>query len=530
MTYVLNDIKKENVKRTSDCHKIFHKMMSNIDSAFDEEKKYPRYNYETFKQRVLQRLLSLLLPAFALKMGEWINNSEDQWPIEGHVELGGIIVNSKNWKCSISKKRLFKSVLSYLSQWFKINYSLIFCFSLVKNADMRSSSIIYGVGKENVFIEEDDSRFVDFCQHGSIDSLKECSNIIVELVNSGGGSLSNNSSSTIYAKNPILFLLSSSKLGFKKRLRLLLKNFVKLAQVMSLTVTNPLLMILSRDFAYEDTVQLLDDGGFIYSIELTTSNYNCQYLWMREINQRKFQLNLIWYALNVQNPVTNDETEVVTPPGFRYMYVDKSWVWNEEHIQVLNRLNVLGTKSICGPLVWHLPERANAKINNKFVITIFDVAPHLKSFSDSSGFIDNYYKPSNMISFLKETIEVIDEVRNCTNIEVLFRIKRKRDYNPHHEPTYISLLEGYISDNKVEGLPFHQNIYSIVDESDLCIVAPFSSPLYIANERNVKAFFYDPTMLISSLGIPISSDQFVAGRKNLKNEILELICSSNNLN
>jgi polysaccharide biosynthesis PFTS motif protein len=255
----------------------------------------------------------------------------------------------------------------------------------------------------------------------------------------------------------------------------------------------PMISILGRDFAYHAMLAHLNHEALIECIVITNTNYSAQPLWMTDLPCRRFLTHMVWYSQNTIPLVYADDPIGSELPNYRHMRVDVSWVWTVQYSAYLRSLEVPGKINVVGPILWQLPPAADIgrARKNDLVIVVFDVTPVTDERAGKIGLFRNYYNAVNMSGFLRGVVRVKEMLEQDAGKRVRVLLKHKRGFNSGHDHRYIHFVEELEVKGKVELISFNANIYELISQADIVVVAPYSSPAYIADHLAIPSIFFD---------------------------------------
>jgi polysaccharide biosynthesis PFTS motif protein len=150
--------------------------------------------------------------------------------------------------------------------------------------------------------------------------------------------------------------------------------------------------------------------------------------------------------------------------------------------------------------------------NNKY-ICVFDVIPQKKYFHDVFISTLEYRTYINSFNFLNDIYEVALKY----NYTIVW--KGKRDLVSNHSNSYRKLINNFINRPNVYAIDPNISAFKIINNSNLVISMPFTSPAFIANQMNIKSIFYDPSENISLNDRGAQGLLLIQGKSRLDNYI-----------
>jgi polysaccharide biosynthesis PFTS motif protein len=245
---------------------------------------------------------------------------------------------------------------------------------------------------------------------------------------------------------------------------------------------------------------------------------------MTDLPNRRFSSEMVMYSLNSSGLVFKDDPVMANHPSIRHLRSDIIYIWNDSYRETLNQEKIFCKTVVVPPVVWYLPKAVSIKscmsIRN---ICIFDISPLSSQALHNRGLRGQYYSTSTMKSFIEDIILAsnwAEEVLSC-NIQII--LKHKRLPSNNHDFSYFQYVKNLCSNNKKFHLASEdENLYSLISDSDLVIVIPYSSPAYLAMDLKVPTVFYDPTGDLLFLGRN-SEVLFCSGRTELEEIMIKNI-------
>ena len=230
---------------------------------------------------------------------------------------------------------------------------------------------------------------------------------------------------------------------------------------------------------------------------------------------------MVWYSQNARPLVYredgSDEFQYDNEPRCRHICVDETWVWTNGFEKWLRGLGITGPIHVVGPILWYLRETPTLHKDTDIRVVVCDVTPLQNDVALGIGLAENYYSGTNMTQFIEEALWVCRELEERSGRPVQLSLKHKRSYNMKtHDSGYIDYV-GRLSaaGGRIELLPSGTNMYTLFENSDLVIVAPYSSPAYVASTVGVRAIYFDPTKELVPTFEPAPLVEFASGRAEL---------------
>ena len=207
---------------------------------------------------------------------------------------------------------------------------------------------------------------------------------------------------------------------------------------------------------------------------------------------------MMWYSMNGQG-ISRDFT---SPEGINLSEVkgkiDLQLVWTESHRALLLNEGV-GQVKVVGSCLFQTnhelisPRRRTSQLR----VLFFDVAPIREKVPDNIkrelNLQDSLYNYDFCSLILIESISILDSFAQSRGISLNVILKPKRisqrsqfNYNAR----YYNLLRNLIvRERRFSVASPHLNLYTMINDADLVIGPPYTSPIFVASELNVPCCY-----------------------------------------
>ena len=415
---------------------------------------------------------------------------------------------------------LWRSLREFALHWFYLFGAATAALWRSAAARQGPATLVSGVGAADLCPGGDDTQFIDYCRSGTISVLRSASSIIVQAARNTRSSQPGWAS---YARHPLSRLLRESGLSPVDYLRFCGLHLTCAWLYLSDTARFPLLCMLARDYAYFAAASMLNRGGLIENIVITNSQYSQQPLWMTDLPGRRYHVHMVFYSMMGSAFVYKEAPVNAVFPAFRYLRADDYWVWTEGQAQFLRSLGVPGDFHVKGPLVWRRPAARRPDCRS-LSIAVFDVTPISPQTEKLLGLPYNYYRTSNAIAFLSGILAAREQLNKQLDGQLRIILKHKRAYHAIHDVRYREQIDAWCNvDRHMDLAPPDCNILSLIEDAKVVIVAPFSSPAYIAAHLGVPAIYYDPGSELLPTFEPHPLIHIAAGPEELQDLLIKLI-------
>jgi len=282
---------------------------------------------------------------------------------------------------------------------------------------------------------------------------------------------------------------------------------------------------LWRDYAEHSVAVAMNKNRLIEVNIITNSNWLQQLLWMSDLPNRRFETHMALYSLNSSILKFKTDAVVSAHPSIRHLSVDLIWIWDAFYAEVLFNEKVFCRTKVVAPILWYLPSGIPVRQSLQCRrICVFDVTPVTLQALIGRGLLGCYYNAETMKSFLDNVIAAAEDVKERLDCEIEIILKHKRKQTAASDQSYFDHVK-LLCDNYsyLHLMEEDTNLFSLIADSDLIVVIPYSSPAYVANFLGIPALFYDPTCEILESYEASSPIRFTAGLENLKNEMMSVL-------
>ena len=448
---------------------------------------------EQIQNRLKQKFVSSTLHLYGKKFSDFvvINNSV---PSDAQFyDLNSIKVNAQS-KVELSLIVKVKSLLEFISEWFLFLVCIILNRFTANKIETGSVSLLFGLGQESILNENSDKRFVNYLKSydkHKIEPLGQFESLVVQ----SDTRIKSTADHIFYSKYPQAFIFKKYNFKWMQYFKIFGLHFLSLGDFFKIVVCHPELISIARDFSCLRVFSYISGLGLIKDIMYTMSNCTYQPLWMRLAQTKKPKINKVHYSQNCRQLVYKDYLHEAVNPYFFEVFADTAWVWTDDFKQFVSQVYKCSDVRAVGPIMFYLPtEASSAQFNQtEFNISLFDVTPFNDDYIKSIGVLNNYYSSENLKKFLHDLIHVSIQIEKELNLKINIFLKHKRSYHKLHEQSYIDLCSQYISQKKIITIPFEENIFNFIADTDLSVAIPYTSTAHICAHYGKESLYYDPT-------------------------------------
>lgn len=481
------------------------------------------FSSKDISHRIVQRFISSVLAEFVAFSAEKSGLENGVFSI-GDLKFRNYAIKKIKDKYRISLNGLF--FIRNFAEYFAFFFTglAVFFLAPVLNGfklKRKSTTILYGVGADSLDVKNQYKQFVEFCENSKITPLNRAHTLTIhtglKLTPSSNGYLS-------FSRHPIHQLIIDNPPTFMEFLTVLGDFLLGLYLFFRASLKSPVLMALSRDIAFLPLVNYLSRINAIESIVYTNSNYDSQPLWFREFLGKTFNVHMVFYSQNTIPHIYSDFPVSVPIPNNVYLTADTFWVWTQTFENYLKGIGVKGEFKIVGPVLWYLdnPDFHETQ-KDRQVITVFDVTPMTEMHAAKLGLLDNYYNVTNCQKFINQIVSNVEKLNQQFNSKFELLLKHKRSYQDIHDHSYIDLITQLVHSNKLKLIEHNANLYELIQNSDLVIVIPYSSPALIAEYYKIPVIYFDPSESLSFDKDIWGNFDFIAGEPRLFEKMKKLL-------
>ncbi len=472
---------------------------------YDEYVKYlKKINFETdfetdlitkeqIQNRLKQKFVSSTLHLYGKKFSDFvaINNSV---PNDDHFsDLNSIKVSAEN-KIKLSLSLTLRSLIEFGFEWFLFLVCIILNRFTRNKIQTQSVSLLFGLGQESILNENSDKRFVNYLNSydkHKIDPLGQFDSLVVQ----SDIGIKSASVNIYYSKYPQAFIFKKYNFTWKQYLKIVGLHFLSVIDFVKMIVFHPELVLIARDFSCLRIFSYMSDLRLIKDIMYTTSNCTYQPFWMRLAQTKKPKIHKVHYSQNCRQLVYKDYLNEAVNPYFYEVFADIAWVWTDDFKQFVSSVYKCSDVRVVGPIMFYLPANVsnNHFTKSEFNISLFDVTPMNDTFASSIGLLNNYYSPCHLKLFLNDIISTVIEIEKDLDIKINIFLKHKRNFHKVHEQSYINLCQLLADQKKIKLVPYNENIFNFVLDTDLSVAIPYTSTAHICAYYNRQSLYYDPT-------------------------------------
>ena len=508
----------------SDLHHNYNILISSLGEKINIKTTFfSEFKKSELKKRLIQKIDFDLFRSYGNFVNKRIRNGLTPFPeLNGVLNIKDFTIDFNNDKFKISIKLFIKCSFFFIYNYIILIFQILKIF-FIKKVNIDSKNILL----ENLFnvssqISLKDS--LDTISQSKLDILKEDL-----LVRGNLGFKVPNDESIVFDKHPFIFLLKNKAFSSKNLFFLFFEVFIFPLKFFYKCITNPLLVLLYKDFLIFPVVRFVNKRGKIKSIIFTTSQIHQQELWSRDFEGRKFESHFLNYSNNSNQFIYKKSKYKTHYPWLKHIVVDNHWVWTEVQKKYYKFLGHLGKSRVVDPILVNFPRILTNKHSNDLYIAIFDIPSFRFSFIKKHGIINFYYSLQNNSKFYNDIINVVDELQLYFGLNIKILLKPKRG----SQKIYYSKGLKYISElsksnNNFETVSHDTNIYSLISNSLCSISIPYTGTASVSSFLNKPSIYYDASNMLAKPDLCDENIEYIYSKELLKQSLKKII--SNKIN
>ena len=355
--------------------------------------------------------------------------------------------------------------------------------------------------------------------------VKNYNNFLNNAFNLDGYNLFNNKlfhfNKYIFFKEPLIPAFLISKASYKELIYIVFFHFCSFFYFLKLITKNRIFSYLYKDYSFYSIGMFLSQEKSIKNIFYNNTSCASQYFFLRN---EKFNTIFFPYSFNFVDPLFNDNHNYTDPLAKRIfaqhaILPDKSFVKLFSEYKFINNFSFnknLFLKYFSQPKS-NLLSKYNLNINEKKIISIFDVAPYKRKnlrsiYYNKTGGI---YNSNYIIKFYKDLLKFYSR----KDFVFILKVKRNILNDDIYDERYLKFIESLNRKPNIILVDNDINLVDLIKSSYAIIGVPFTTPVLIASLFNSNTYFYNPLKkIIFSDFLPINC-RMINGFHNLKIKI-----------
>ncbi|MFZ4712625.1 MAG: hypothetical protein ACOYL6_02830 [Bacteriovoracaceae bacterium] len=315
------------------------------------------------------------------------------------------------------------------------------------------------------------------------------------------------------SKNPLKYLAKKENRGMLAAASFFYEQTTIFFELFFQALKKQELFFLFPDLSYLALIKYFNRQGLLKNYAVSNSYFISQNLSIFALKDRKHATQLLFYSSNLKELQTKDTDDFADLPHCYYLFGDVAYCWNKElehWIQVTNPQ--MKTKIVGTYLPW-LNRQPTSAPHTHFTVILFDNPPLVKSILKKAiGRDEAYNSLTTAVSFLQDSINSIRELEVALGVKCEIKLKSKRK-SPYLIAEYFDYIDTL---KKVEIMDVEDDLFPIINSSNLCICIPFTSVAYIASSINIDSVYYDPTSKVELNILLDPKMSFASSQQELK--------------
>lgn len=506
------------------------KTISRLNFSNLEGAKVLCYSPSALVRRIQQNILTLTLSDYMNYFGDkslesgFFHESQDGETIPLSKVRFEIFETSS--KANSPAKFLMRRYAAFLYAFIKIQIGWIKLALGPKKETFNQVVIIKSLWSKDVFREQSLKRFSEFCDNFPLKHLNESDLVLVGLYDFSKD-YNKNLGKVYLCNDPFFKLQSFLSVSIFEFIHASVLHFKAFLSFNLLVIRNKNSLLIGDDFAYYSLLEVVKSRGILKEVLLPCSEMSNQPLYLASQEGKNFLTSMIWYSSGIEQYSYKHDPYPTADTYYDFMDIEFAYVWEQESKNELRKYYPsLSDEDVqlTGPLTWTIPPASRKGSTETLSICIFDQTPLKQSFlaeNISGRTCFRYGNIETCQKFLKDTMSAIEKAQRKSSKEIKVYLKSKYELTkPKFDPSYKDSLEDFIKQGRLEVLPPETDVQAFIAGTDLVIVAPFSSPAYIATKMNKEAIFYDSINVLNpDMVFPRDTLAFVTNIDELQSAI-----------
>ncbi len=488
------------------------------------------YSPSALIRRIQQNILTLTLSDYMSYFGDKSLESGffHQSQVGETIPLSKITfkVFENSSKATSPTKFLLRRYAAFLYAFARIQFGWFRLAFKSQNKSFNNIVIIKSLWAKDVLREHSLSRFLDFCNRFPLENLNESDLILVGLYDFKK-EYDQSLEKVHLCNEPFYKLQSFLSISFLESIN---ASFLHLKAFLSfnlLIMRNKKSLLIGDDFAYFSLLEIVKSKGILKEVLLPCSEMSNQPLYLASQQGKNFLTSMIWYSSGIEQYSYKHDPYPTADTYYDFMDIEFAYVWEQESKNELRKYYPSlrdEDVQLTGPLTWTIPPAPIKESSKTLSICIFDQTPLRQSFlaeNISGRTCFRYGNIETCQKFLKDTMAALEKAQKKSSKDFKVFLKSKYELTkPKFDPSYKESLEVFIKQGRLEVLPPETDVQEFISRTDLVIVAPFSSPAYIATKMNKEAIFYDSINVLNpDMVFPRDTLAFVSNIDELQSAI-----------
>jgi len=448
-----------------------------LSKNLEEDALFPNKN-----KRIAQILLVHFMPEMWRVVDSATPKSKQQFISEqASLHSRGVTWLVKKGKISLSLGAVTNFASKFILYWLYVTAKTFYYSFFPGHA--AKATFFFDVTREIYFRHGSLESFKTFLRKGPIKAFREETHFMIQ------GKPEDSEKGFWFSSMPLLESVKIKSFNFLDPFALLAFQLKYLFIYLVYGLKDSKNWLLYKDMPFHGVAEFLSQNNFIQQVFKTPSGFQDHKLWLSDIKGKKFSTNMLWYSVNYKAFRYYPDQSHCVHPDLLTSRADINYVWNKDEAKFMKEMAPLSKVEIVEPILFYLPELKpilKATARDELNVVIFDVAPHVRSIYTPSFY--SYHKTENCIKFIDDIDTSFKKVANELNFKFNIYLKPKRPPSKsHHDPKYFD----FVDSKNYQKLETQANVFDLIDQADIVIVALYSSPMFIRKVNN--CIYYDPT-------------------------------------
>ena len=276
--------------------------------------------------------------------------------------------------------------------------------------------------------------------------------------------------------------------------------------------------LLLSEAIYAQVFKLISKEVISNEYLFSNSSWIYRPLWTYEAEKKGSKIILYFYSTNIEDFKLNNKYEKFIK-NLTIMNWPNYIVWDKTQFELIERATIENIQKRIITLNSFLPMSdypENLPLNQKKVISIFDVTPFRISRQVQLSEIDEYYTSNIVIQFLND----IKSIAEKYGFVIYYKAKRSSNLNIF-DRKFLNCIKK-LNDQSFITINPDISAIRLIQSSNAIISIPFTSTALIAKDLNKPSIFYDPSGYIDKTDRAAHGIDILSGKVELEKWIMNL--------
>ncbi|MDC1356992.1 hypothetical protein N8310_05355 [Pseudomonadota bacterium] len=509
-------------------HFSFHLELQHITEVISKKmilntQSFLGFNRKSMVNRMLQIIISSIYSDFSNF------HLQQSLHTKSHYKLHKDIVNLPNYtidlneeKIILSNKLKFFLLIKLIKNFFKIQFYFLYKVIFSKYKQGHATIFTQNIDAFSFFKKDNDESFITFLNEFPINEFKKIDFLYIycHIKN-----IQSKSKKVKYSFNPEFEVLVHLPRKIKYIFKFFISHWLNFFKIIFLIFKNPIFLLLQHDLIFSSLYDIYSNHKILKYIFYTNSNqFNIPLNFSDQLN-KDWKAIMLWYSSGCDY-ISYDKAPLdLFKVRMQFIRFDKTYVWSHQQAKRLEEGMGKFNYSLCPPVTFYMPNEKLKLIDlPKNYVVIFDEIPHsISTIEKHYGFRYKYWEINTARKFIEDIIYSFLEInKKLVNPYTLVLKTKKKLVINHHDKSYQNIKNFAIKNGVLEA-NLDCNIFELINNSSLSIVAPFASSAHICSFMDKKCIYYDPKEEIKFIPKDHLKINLIKGQNELNQFLLKTL-------